>query len=174
MIRRIMLIVITFFINTINAQQERELNVGVNGGITTGIIKNYASAAFGIEANYLFDWYEDFKLGPSVNLIYFSPKGEAGEDAKPFIYMPVGGSVIFKANTEKFYIGTDLGYAVGISPSGDRGGIFFKPQVGYQISDNLKLNIFYATVKKRQPSYEYVGLGVLFDIFASGQYGYSY
>lgn len=171
--KKIILLLVVTFITLNGYSQERELNVGLNGGITTSDIKNYSSVAFGIDANYLFDRYEDFKFGPSVNLIYFSPKEQEGISIKPFTYISIGGSIVFKAIAEKFYIGTDLGYAMGISPSGDRGGIFFKPKVGYEINDSFKVNLFYATVKKKQPAYSYIGLGLEFNIFGGKDY-YAY
>lgn len=145
--------------------QDKDLNVGINVGITNGDIKPYSNMAFGLDANYLFHWFEDFKFGPSVNLVYFSPKTVNGQEIKPLVYVPIGGSIRFQAFEEAFYAGGDVGYAIGLSPSGDRGGVYFKPIIGYNISNSLHVNVFYSTVKKRKPAYSYVGVGFSFNIF---------
>lgn len=152
---------------------QRELNVGVNGGITIGDIKPVSSSAFGLEANYLFDLYEDFKFGPSLSAVYFLPKNNDGLEIDPLVYIPIGMAIRFQTLDDAFYVGGDFGFAIGISPSGDRGGVYFKPLVGYNINQNFKVNLFYSAVKKRVPAYSYIGLGVAFNVFGD-RGGYSY
>lgn len=157
-------------ISSIVLSQENEFNVGINGGITNGNIKNIASGALGLDANYLFDIVDDVKFGPAVNVLYFFTKENNNIKPDPFIYLPIGGAVRFHGIGEKFNVGADIGYAIGISPSGDRGGIFFKPMLGYDITEKLSLNIFYAGVKKKQPTYSYLGLGIVFNVFGKDNY----
>ncbi len=152
--------------------QENQFNIGINGGITTGDIKPISSAAFGIDANYLFKVFDGISLGPSLNFLYFLTDEVNGVQPDAFVYLPIGGAIRFQSLSDYFYVGLDLGFAIGISPSGDNGGLFFKPMVGYNVTENLKLNLFYSAVKKRQPAYSYVGLGIAFDIFGSNQYSY--
>lgn len=159
------ILVLSIFLSLNFYAQENDLNVGVNVGITNGDIKPYSNMAFGLDANYLFDWFEDFKIGPSINLVYFTAKSIDGLQPKSFMYIPIGGSIRFQAFDEGFYVGGDAGYAIGISPEGDRGGIFFKPLIGYNIGNSLSVNLFYSAVKKRKPAYGYIGVGFSFNIF---------
>lgn len=152
--------------------QEKELNIGINGGFTIGNIEPQSSIAFGADANYLFDWYEDFKVGPTIGVTYFLPKEENGVKPDARMYIPIGASIRFQSIDDAFFIGGELGYAIGITPSGDKGGIFFKPMVGYNVSESIKLNLFYAGVKKRQPTFGYIGLGLSFDILNQNNMGY--
>lgn len=172
--KKLGVVITVLFASIVMYGQGRELNVGINGGITTGDIKPFSSSAFGLDANYLFDWYEDFKVGPSVSAVYFSPKENDLVKSDAFVYLPIGVAIRFQNPEDSFYIGGDFGYAIGISPSGDRGGVYFKPLVGYHISQNFKLNLFYSAVKKKQPAYSYVGLGLSFNIFGAGNDYYAY
>lgn len=168
------LLVVSIFLASLCTFSQRELNIGVNGGITIGDIKLVASSAFGVDANYLFDWYEDFKFGPSLSAVYYSPKNSDGLEIDPFVYVPVGIGVRFNTPQDTFYVGGDVGYAIAISPNGDRGGIYFKPMVGYHIDKALKVNLFYSAVKKKVKAYSYIGLGITFNVFGyTGSY-YSY
>ena len=152
---------------SVKSFSQEQLNLGVNGGITVGNLESVSTAAFGVDANYLFEIFEGLSVGPSLNFIYFLTDEVNGVKRDALMYLPVGGAVRFQAIDEKFYVGADFGFAVGIAPEGDNGGVFFKPLLGYKINDNIKLNLFYSGVKKRLPTYGYAGLGLVFDVFGS-------
>ncbi|WP_075340886.1 hypothetical protein [Tenacibaculum agarivorans] len=156
--------IITLLLCLHSFSQENELNVGVNGGVTVGNLEAVSSIAFGVEGNYLFDIFDGISVGPSLNFLYFVSK-ENTVDSN--IYIPIGGAVRFNSFEEQFYVGLDLGYAIGISPEGDDGGVFFKPLLGYEVTDAFKINLFYSAVKKNSPTYSYVGLGVTYDVFSN-------
>ncbi len=167
--KKIVFIIFILF-SVVSFSQDNEFNIGVNGGITTGNLEDISSSAFGVDANYLFDIFENIKFGPSLNLIYFLTEEFNGVKPDAFIYLPIGGAIRFNSIGEKFYVGADAGYAIGISPSGDNGGIFVKPMLGYHINDKIGLNIFYSGVKKKRPTYGYVGIGVTYNVFGSNNY----
>jgi hypothetical protein len=160
----------TFIFNIQVYAQSNEFNIGVNGGITIGNIEGVSNTAFGLDANYLFDVFEGVKFGPSVNLIYFITQEVNGVKPDAYMYLPIGGSVKFHSDGDDFYLALDAGYALGISPEGDRGGIFIKPMVGYNINQDFNVNLFYSGVKKSSPTYGYIGVGVVFNIFGRNSY----
>lgn len=166
-------LVFTFFLGLTCFSQQEKLNIGVNGGITIGNLKPVSSAAFGFDANYLFEVFEDLNIGPSLNFIYFLTEEVEGVKRDPYMYLPIGGAIRFQSIDDKFFVGADFGFAIGISPKGDNGGIFFKPMVGYNATDDLKVHLFYSGIKKRLPTYGYVGIGIAYDIFRSSSL-YSY
>ncbi|CAL2084476.1 conserved exported hypothetical protein [Tenacibaculum sp. 190524A05c] len=159
-----------FSINYNLTAQENEFNVGINGGVTIGNIEGVSSMALGFDANYLFDVFEGVKFGPSLNFIYFVTQEENGIKPDAFIYLPIGGSIKFHSEGDDFYVALDGGYAIGISPEGDNGGVFIKPMVGYNINENFNVNLFYSGVKKSGPTFGYIGLGVAFNIFGGNSY----
>ena len=160
----------TLVVSNVLLAQENEFNIGVNGGVTIGNIEGVSKAAFGLDANYLFNVFEGVKFGPSVNFIYFTTQEANGIKPDAFIYMPVGGSIKFHSDGDDFYVALDAGYAIGISPEGDNGGIFMKPMVGYNINQNFNVNLFYSGVKKRAPTYGYIGVGIVFNVFGGSSY----
>lgn len=161
-----------FLLIAVSIYSQKQFNIGVNGGIVTGNLQDRSSSAFGIDANYLFDWFEDFTIGPSMSLVYFSGKGEEANAADSYMYLPIGGAVRYQALDEKFYVGGDLGFAIGLSPDGDRGGVYFKPLIGYNVTESFNINLFYSAVKKKLPTYSYVGLGLTYNILGSAGYAY--
>ena len=159
---------IALLLLTLPGGAQNHLNVGVNGGMTIGGITSKSNIAFGAELNYLIGISEDISIGPSLNLIYFSPTPDYSGDG--LLYVPVGAA--FRLNTahDRIYIGADAGFAVGITPSGDRGGIFFKPMIGYRLDANFKLTAFYSGIKKKIPSYGFLGLGIVYDFLGGDEY----
>ncbi len=159
----LVIVFILFSLNNLFSQEE--VNVGVNTGITIGNIENFSTFAYGLDANYLFEVSNNIKVGPSLNFVLYLPKEFNGERKDSFLYMPIGGSVRFHSASDAFYFGIDAGFAVGLSPSGDSGGIFFKPLLGYKLTDSFKFNLFYSAVKKRQPTYSHLGLGIVYNLW---------
>ncbi|SNR15683.1 hypothetical protein [Tenacibaculum jejuense] len=167
----VLIIIIAFSFKSFS--QSNELNVGVNGGITVGNLESVSSGAFGVDANYLFELFNGFSAGPSLNFVYFLTDEVNGFKPDAFMYLPIGAAVRFQSLTDRFFVGADFGFAIGISPEGDNGGIFFKPMVGYDITESIKINLFYSGIKKRQPTYGYAGIGLIFDVFgSSNQYSF--
>lgn len=151
---------------------QNQLNVGVNVGIPVGDSKDISNIAFGADINYLFDISEDFKVGPSIGFIYFSPEDDI-IDAPTFI--PVGASILFHSFEDKFYVGGEIGYGVAISDDND-GGVYIKPTVGYYITDSFKINAFYSGIRTstEADTHAYAGIGLAYDLKASrgGRYAY--
>ncbi len=165
------LITVVLFLISINVFTQRDkLNIGINGGITNGSLKGVSSNALGADFNYLFPVNDFLEFGPSLSFIYFNTNKVEELELDPFIYMPIGVAFRFTSLAEKFYVGTDAGYAVGISPEGDDGGVYIKPQLGYSITDDLKINLFFSGVKKTSPTYSYIGLGLEFNVLGSDIY----
>ncbi len=122
----------------VNAQ-EGQLNVGGTIGLPVGDAED-ANVTGAIEANYLFDIAENFKVGPSVSYLHFQ---QEGADAA-FIPVSVAGRYSF---ADKFSVGADLGYGIGVRPSGNtESGFYFRPIVGYQVTEKINLHVDYTSV----------------------------
>ena len=160
----------TLVVNNVLSAQENEFNIGINGGVTIGNIEGVSDIAIGLDANYLFDVFDGVKFGPSLNFVYFVTQEQNGIKPDAFIYVPIGGAIKFHNESDDFYVALDAGYAIGISPEGDNGGIFIKPMVGYNINQNFNVNLFYSGVKKSAPTYGYIGLGIVFNVFGGSSY----
>ncbi len=144
--------------------QSQGLSFGINAGVTTGNINNTHSVAFGFDVNYLYEITEQIEIGAATGYIFFYGKDVNGTKSVSKSYIPIAATVRFNNDSSRFFVGGDFGYAIGISSSGDRGGIYFKPMLGYNISESIELNLFYTGIKKEQPTYSYVGLGLMMRI----------
>lgn len=126
------LIFIAFFgISTAVAQGH--FKIGVNGGIPVGDIDDYATFQLGADVAYMFNVVEALDLGPLVGYSnYFGDEINTGlgkVDLDDIQFLPIAASARYGL-TEAFFLGADLGYAVGLDDGND-GGFYYRPQIGY-------------------------------------------
>lgn len=132
--------------------------VGVNAGIPAGDASNTSSFALGLDATYMLSADEDFNYGISSGFLNFF--GKDGVDDFSFIPLAMSG----RYNTsEKFMIGADVGYALGAS-TGNDGGFYYRPMVGYSIGENTTLSAFYSGVSVDGFNASSFGVGVMFGL----------
>lgn len=165
--KKVLSLIFTLFSFTFYAQDS--FNLGVHGGFTVDKSKEFSSLGVSLDVNYLLDLSEDFNAGGFIGYVHFLPK----DDLEARAYIPVGGAIRFNSIDEYFYVGGDLGFAIGISPDGDNGGVYFRPLLGYKITDSFKVDLSYTVIKKRVPTYSFIGLGLVFDFNGSSNY-YAY
>ncbi|MDO6812424.1 outer membrane beta-barrel protein [Tenacibaculum soleae] len=120
---------------TANAQGQ--FNAGVNLGLPVGDASNVSSFAFGVEANYLFEVSDEFKVGPTASYVHFL--GKDGLDAPSFL--PLGGAARYSVSDE-FVVGADLGLALGMA-NASGSSFFYRPMVGYNISETMMVQASY-------------------------------
>lgn len=79
-------------------------------------------------------------------------------------FLPIAASGRFNAS-EDFSIGADLGYALGINEGND-GGFYYRPIVGYNLSEKAQLNLSYTGVSIKDADFTWstINLGVLFSL----------
>lgn len=154
----ILVFALAMFAYTANAQSGK-FNLGVNLGLVTGDADVVSSFAGGVEANYLFSVSDNFDFGPSVGFVNFFGKDNF-DDAS---FMPLAGAARFKAS-EEFTLGADLGYGVGISPDGNDGGFYYRPMVGYNVSDKVMLQATYSGISVNNATWANFGIGAMFAL----------
>ena len=164
---RKLLFFMAIVIGTSIQAQKGEFNVGVNAGLPVGDISDIYSFTLGAEVNYLFDIADKFKAGPSVAFINFFgkeqevfglPLGSIG-DAQ---FLPIAAAARYEAS-DKFSIGADIGYGVGIS-QGNEGGFYYRPMVSYDVADNIAIQASFNGMSNDVISMNNIGLGVLFSL----------
>lgn len=148
-------------LGTVNAQQGT-LNGGFNIGLPTGDTSNVSSFTVGGELNYMFPIASGFTLGPSVQYTHYFGKEIAGNSVDSS-FLPISAAARFNVS-EKFVLGANLGYAVGLSPSGNDGGFYYRPVVGYKIGKTSQLNLSFSGISKNGGTVSSVNLGVMFGI----------
>ncbi|SEB68884.1 hypothetical protein SAMN04489761_1456 [Tenacibaculum sp. MAR_2009_124] len=146
---------------TIQAQ-EGEFNVGVNFGLPVGDASNFSSFTLGAEANYLFDVADNFKAGPSVAFVNFFGKEVGNISYDDAQFLPIAAAARYQAS-DKFSIGADIGYGIGIN-TGNDGGFYYRPLVSYDVADNIAIQGSYNGISSDGGSVSSIGLGVLFSL----------
>lgn len=145
--------------------QEQEMLLGVNLGLPVGDWSN--GYGFGAQADfqYLFSAGEGFQVGPMVALSWYSSKSITvlghtvkGDDA---MFLPLGGTARYWI--DQFYLGIDLGYGIGLAPSGNDGGFYFRPKAGYDFGP-VNGVVSYSGVSLSGVTASSINLGVEFSL----------
>jgi len=148
-------------VSNVNAQ-EGVLNGGFNLGLPTGDVSETYTFVLGAELNYMFPVADGFTLGPSVQYSHFFGDEVGGFEISDASFLPISGAARFNVS-EKFVVGANLGYAIGIDEGND-GGFYYRPVVGYKIGETTQLNISYSGISMDGGTFSNVSLGVMFGI----------
>ena len=157
--------VVVLGLGNINAQNG-SFNAGVSIGLPTGDISDSSSLAISVEANYLFEISDQFKVGPSISYLHYIGKKDingSGFDADDISFLPIAAAARFAAS-EKFTIGADLGYGIGISPDDIEGAFYYRPMIGYNISEKVMLQATYTGMSKEGSTISNFGVGAMFSL----------
>lgn len=120
----LLLTIFTIFGFTV-AHSQSNWKIGVNAGIPVGDAQDLSSFDLGGDVAYLFDVTDVFKVGPLAGYSYFFGEG----DLDDFSFIPLAASGRFSFS-DAFFIGADLGYAIGVDDGND-GGFYYRPKLGY-------------------------------------------
>lgn len=117
--------------------QDSGLKAGVHLDVPMGDASDYTSIGFGGDLAYMFPISEEFQAGLTAGYLHFSGKKYKieGQDTgydEDLAFIPIAASAQYSI-VENFFIGADLGYAIGVAPSEIDGGFYYLPKVGYQI-----------------------------------------
>lgn len=140
----------------VNAQ---DFNLGFNLGLPLGDIKDLSGLNIGVEASYLWDVSKEFDLGLTTGYTTFL--GKEGYDALG--YLPIAAAARLDLS-ESIILGVDLGYAIGINPSGVDGGFYYAPKLQYDISEDIDLVLTYKGISANGSSISSLNLGVEFEL----------
>lgn len=145
-------------LSTLSAQN---VYVGVGGGIPVGDSSETYSASIEASFSFLFDLNDRFKVGPVASVHhYFGKEDGSGEDTftnDNVTFIPVGLEVR-AALTEKIYLGGEVAYALGYAPA--EAGLFYKPTLGYKLSENLSIVGSFSRVTSDSNNINSVNLGI--------------
>jgi hypothetical protein len=146
-----------FAFSNVNAQN---FNVGVNLGLPMGDIKDTASLNIGVEANYLWNVSDGFNAGLLASYSHYTAKSGYGDDAG---FLPIAAAGRFNVSDD-FTIGADLGYAIGVSPSGIDSGFYYAPKVQYGVSESIDIVLAYKGISVTGGTFSSLNIGVEFGL----------
>ena len=160
----VLVAVLALFGFSVNAQEG--LKVGANLGLPVGDAGDVSGFSIGLDAQYMFESAGEFDLGVATG--FTNAFGKTIGDSNFSIeiddiqFLPLAGVVRYKAS-EEISIGTDLGYALGISDGND-GGFYYRPTVAYAVSEGVEINASYTGISLDGGSWTTINLGVLFSL----------
>ncbi|OAZ04732.1 hypothetical protein [Flavobacterium succinicans] len=132
--KKIMLTAIAVFGFAFANAQDGGFKVGANLGLPLGDIKDSYSLNLGVDVAYTWKVSEKFEAGFGAGYAHYLGKsidlGIANFDIEDAGFIPVYGTAQYSLS-DKFFLGLDLGYAIGVAPSGSEGGFLYQPKVGY-------------------------------------------
>ena len=79
----------------------------------------------------------------------------------PFLPIAATGRILL---AESFLLGADLGYGIGISPSGNNGGFYYRPMAGYAVSEAITIMLSYTGISLTGGTFNTVNAGVEFGL----------
>lgn len=153
---------------SVNAQEG--FKVGANLGLPVGDAADISSFSIGLDVAYHWEVADSFTAGIASGFTNAFGKKETfstGAGSISFNYddvqfLPIAASGRFAAS-DKFSVGADLGYAIGISDGID-GGFYYRPIVGYNLSEKIQLNVSYTGISVEGGTWSTANLGVLFAL----------
>lgn len=138
--------------------QSGAFKLGAHVGLPTGDMKDISSVNLGVDVAYTWTVAEGFDAGITIG--YTSYLGKDGADAVGFI--PVAATAQFTLEN-KMFIGADLGYGIGVNPSGVDSGFLYQPKIGYQM-EKAAIYLGYKGISLDGFNVASVNLGVNFKL----------
>ncbi len=162
--KKIILSIALVLITATSAFSQGNFKVGVNAGLPVGDLEEFTTFHLGADLAYMFGVAETIQLGPMVGYShFFGDSGEEGPlswEVEDIQFVPVALSG--RVNLTSFFLGADLGYALGINDGND-GGFYYRPQVGFNLG-KLGLVASYSGVSLDGGSANSVNLGIEFGL----------
>ena len=151
----LLVLALALFSFTANAQ----FSVGASVGLPSGDAGDITTFAYSVDAAYMMPTDNAVSYGITASYLYYS-----GDDPFPnWSFLPLAGAVRFEAS-EKFSLGADIGYAIGLDPDGNDGGFYYKPVVSYALGESTSLNLSFSNVSLDGGTVSNFGLGVMFGL----------
>ncbi|MCE2611568.1 outer membrane beta-barrel protein [Flavobacteriaceae bacterium D16] len=142
------ILIAAFFVAGLSLQAQEGASVGINLGIPTGDASDISGFSIGVDFTYLWSVSDKFDAGAAVGFSNAFGKeidtglGSVEIDDIQFLPIAAAGRVHL---SEEISAGVDLGYALGVNDGND-GGFYYRPMVGYSLSEKLGLNLSYTGI----------------------------
>ncbi len=159
----LLVLALALFSFTANAQ----FSVGASVGLPSGDAGDITTFAYSVDAAYMMPTDNAVSYGFAASYLTY-----LGDDITVLgttfeidnaSFLPLAGAIRFEAS-EKFSLGADIGYAIGLAPDGNDGGFYYKPMVAYAIGETTSLNLSFSNVSADGGTFSNIGLGVMFGL----------
>lgn len=155
-----LLLVAAFAVFAFSTVQSQQMKAGVGVAIPMGDYKDLYSFGITGDFTYFFEVNEAFLVGPQAGLLYYMGKDNNGFKPDAAMFLPISASARYLL--EEFFFGADLGYGIGLAPSGMDGGFFYRPKAGYNFG-SIGVVLSYSGVSLKGASFNSLNAGVEFS-----------
>jgi hypothetical protein len=145
--------------------QEKQIKFSASPGVTipTGLYGGFFGIGGEVEFKGEYPVAENINLTGSLGLGVFSAKsvnlGFGSSDGKSMTFIPAIVGLDYKAN--QLHIGIGVGYA-NYSSGSSEGGFTFRPQIGFDVTDRIQLNMKYTSTSTSFVNINYIGISPVF------------
>ncbi len=139
---------------SVNAQDFR---AGVSAGLPVGDASNFTSVALSADLGYLFEVSDVVLIGPSVGYSAYIKENSNGNNISFLLVAAAGRFNV----SNRFTLGADLGYGVGLN-NGNDGGFYYAPKVQYGVIETMDIVLAYRGVAYDGNNFSNISLGVEF------------
>ena len=158
-----LILLFAFVFMSISGANAQGLKLGVDLGLPLGDIKDSYGLNIGADINYLWNVSEEFDAGFSVGYSHYIGAKFLGFGVPDAGFIPIAATGRFNVSGG-FKIGADLGYAMGVSPSGNDGGFYYAPKLQYGVSEFLDIVLAYKGISVDGGTFSSLNLGVEFGL----------
>lgn len=149
--------VVGLFAFTATAQN---FSAGVTVGLPSGDFSDFYTLNLGLDVNALWEVSDEFNVGVATGYNHSILDSDFEGDA--FSYIPAAAAARYSVS-EEFTLGADLGYGIVLTDGVDS-GFYYRPMVGYNVSDNTQITASYRGVSLDGASFSTINLGVNFGL----------
>ncbi len=162
------LLVAAFAVFAFSTAQSQTMKLGASASLPVGDSSDAYTFGAQVDFAYLFEINEAFQVGPMASFLYYNGdtetinfgEGTLNRDIEDALFLPIGGSARFLL--EEFFFGADLGYGIGLAPSGNDGGFFYRPKVGYDFG-SIGVVLSYSGIAVDGGTFSSVNAGIEFS-----------
>jgi hypothetical protein len=151
----IILLVLVFSGTIANAQ----INVGLSAGLPSGDFSDAYSLSVHLDASYVTEISDDFLLGGTTGLLYTLGDTVGNIEFDDLGYVPVAAAARYVIS-EKITTGVDVGYAIGVAPSGVGSGFYYAAKGQYSFSENLSGVLGFRSLSDNGATLSFLTVGV--------------
>lgn len=145
---------------TLNAQN---FNVGISAGLPMGDTGDFYTFGLALDANYIWEVSEGLNVGGTTGLVYalgdsFDSAG-GSFDVDNVGYIPIATAARYSLS-ESIIVGADVGYAIGVAPSGTDSAFYYAPKAQYSFSETMSGVLSYRSVAVSGISFDLLTFGL--------------
>lgn len=145
---------------SVNAQN---FNLGVSAGLPSGDLSDAYTFSAHLDASYLYEVSEGFNVGGATGFLYSFGDSVGAFEFEDAGFIPIAAAARYSIS-EQFSVGADLGYGLGVAPSGVDSGFYYAPRAQYYFSEEASVVVAYRSVSVTGGSFDFLTLGVEFKL----------